>query len=208
MSRHSRNNFGFTLAELAVSIAIVSIILTVVVSSQSTYTDLATLTNLADDIGLTISQAQAYGIGVKEFSPGTSEFTASYGLAFNLLASGSNIAYIYFADRGVPGDKIYNGDWTCPIGGASECLGKTNISRGNYIDSLCAVIAAAADICSVGRVDISFARPNTEAQLLLLDLGGAAYNPAGLIGTRIVLRSPSGSTRSVVVYKTGQISVQ
>src|SRR3989344_9205535 len=107
MSHYSRNNHGFTLMELLVSIAIVSVILTVVVSSQSTYNDEAVLVNLADEISSTVSQAQAYGTGVREFSPASGEFSASFGLTFSLLASGSNKAYLSFADRN--GNKVYDG---------------------------------------------------------------------------------------------------
>ena len=197
---------GFTLMELLVSIAIVSIILTVVVSNQSTYTDGTALTNLADEISSTISQAQAYGIGVKEFSSSSSEFSASFGLTFSLLGSGSASDYLSFADRN--SNKIYDGDWSCPLGGASECLGKVNITRNNFIESLCVVRTSGADICEVGRVDISFARPSTEAQLLFFNLGGASFTPAGIKGAKIMLKSPGGLSRSVTVYKTGQISVQ
>lgn len=215
MSHYSRNNHGlpagsvagFTLMELLVSIAIVSVILTVVVLNQSTYTDGAALTNLADEISSTISQTQAYGIGVREFSPGSSEFSASFGLTFSLLGSGSNVAYLSFADRN--GNKVYDGDWSCPVGGTSECREKVPIVHGNYIESLCAVMIPGPDLCiDVGRVDISFARPSTEAQILFFNNGGNLFNPAGQKGVRIVLRSPNGLTRSVVVYTTGQISVQ
>ncbi|MDO8590024.1 MAG: type II secretion system protein [bacterium] len=204
---------GFTLVELMVSLAIVSVILTVVVSNQSTYTDGAALMGLADEISSSVSQAQAYGIGVKEFSPGSGEFDASYGLAFSLLSSDSNTAYLSFADRDPIGPALpnqsYDGDWSCPVGGSSECLGKVDISRGNYIESLCVVRSSGADNCSVARrVDISFARPDTETQLIFFNTSGGQFNPPNMIGAKIVLQSPGGSTRSVTVYSTGQISVQ
>jgi len=206
MSRYFRNNQAFTLIELLVVITIVTVILTIVVMNQSTYTDTAALSNLADEIGLTISQAQAYGIGVKEFTPGSGEFTSSFGLTFSLLSSGSNKDYLSFADRNV--DQIYSGDWSCPVGGASECLSKANISRGNYINSLCIVRTSGADLCDVGRVDMIIVRPNPEARIIFFDTNGQQYSPANIKGARIVLKSPRGSTRSVVVYGTGQISVQ
>lgn len=208
MLHHSKNNYGqgFTLIEMIISLTIATVILTVVILNQSTYTDGAALSNLADEISLTISQAQAYGIGVREFSPGTSEFTASYGLTFSLLGSGSNQAYLYFADRN--GNSLYDGNWSCVVGGASECLQKVSITRGNYIESLCVVRSSGNDMCNLGRVDISFARPKTEAQLLFFNNGGQAFNPSNSIGTRIILKSPGGANRSIVVYNTGQISVQ
>ena len=182
-------------------------ILTIVLSNQSTYTDHTALHNLADELSLTIAQAQAYGIAVRELTPGSSNFSASYGLTMSLLGSGSNKAYLFFADRN--DNLIYDGDWTCPIGGSSECLEKVNILRGNYIDSLCVVRTNGADQCgSVSRIDISFIRPDTEAQLKFFNNGGQSFNPPNMKGVRINLESPSGASRSLVIYSTGQISVQ
>ena len=206
MSLYSKGDRGLTLIELLVSISIISVILTVIILNQSTYVDSIALSNLADEISSTISQAQAYGVGVKEFSPGLSEFSASYGLTFSLLGSGSASDYLSFTDRN--SNKIYDGDWSCPVGGTSECREKVPITRGNYIESLCVVRTSGADICEVGRVDISFARPSTEAQMLFFNLGGESFNPANIKGAKIVLRSPGGLARSVVVYSTGQVSVQ
>src|SRR3989338_8159589 len=211
MSHYSRKNLGFTLVELLVSIAIVSVILTVIVSNQSTYTDGVALTNLADEISSTISQAQAYGIGVREFSPSSSEFSASYGLTFSLLGSGFNKAYLFFGDRN--GNKIYDGDWSCPIGGASECLERIDISRGNYIESLCVLYYTSpiyyVDNCDVGRVDISFAYSSGETQLLFYKTSGNLFNLKELTqteGAKIVLKSPGGLSWSVVVHTNGQVS--
>ena len=210
MLHYYRDNHGFNLVELLISISIVFVILTVVISNQSTYTDSAAITNLADEIGLTIFQAQTYGIAVKEFSPGSGDFTISYGLTFSLLGSnsGSNTAYISFADRNDPPNGIYDGDWTCPIGGSSECLQKINISRNNILDSICVVRTSGTDLCNVERVDISFVRPNPKAQLAFRNNGGNPFNPANIQGARIVLRSPGGLTKSVLIYETGQISIQ
>lgn len=207
MSYHHRNSVGFTIVELLISISIVSIILSVVLSNQSTYTDGIALSNLADEISLTISQAQVYGIGVKELTPGSSEFNVSYGLAFSLLGSGFDKTYLSFADRN--SNEFYDGDWSCPVGGASECLEKVSISRGNRIGSLCAVLASGGDLCdNVGRIDVSFARPKTQAQLKFFNTLGQSFNPSGSIGAKVMLISPGGATRAVTVYNTGQVSVE
>lgn len=205
MSRYSKNNLGFTLVELMVSISIIVIILTVVISNQSTYTDKAALAGLADEISLTVSQAQVYSIGVKELSTGSQIFSSSYGLTFSLLSgnSGSNVDYIYFAD--INRDFIYGGDWLCAGG---ECLSKTNITRGNLIQSICVIPVSGSDVCDVGRVDISFVRPNTEAQIRFFDSNEVVYNPISMKGVKIMLISPKGATRSVSIFSTGQISVQ
>ncbi|KKT66971.1 MAG: hypothetical protein UW61_C0019G0001, partial [Candidatus Curtissbacteria bacterium GW2011_GWC1_44_33] len=159
---------------------------------------------LADEISSTISQAQAYGIGVREVSTGSSEFNASYGVTMSLLDSGSNTAYIYFAD--LNGNKIYTGNWSCDT---AECLSKVNITRGNVIADICVIKTSGSDQCnSAERADVSFARPNTEAQIKLFNNGGQPLNESNLKGIRIELKSPRGLTRSVTVYTTGQISTQ
>lgn len=198
---------GFTLVELLISISIVSVILTVLILNQSTYTDGAALANLADEISLTISQAQTYSIAVREFSTGSNIFSSSYGLAFSLLGSGSDKAYIYFADR--DGNSIYSGDWSCPMGGLSdECLNRADITRGNYIDSICIIRIAGEDVCdNVSRVDISFLRPNTEAQIFFFDDSGSLITMSDIKGGKITVKSPLGYTRTVSIFNTGQVSV-
>jgi len=207
MSQCSKKNCGFSITELLVSLGIVLVLLSLVAFNQQKYTDTSALVSLADEFSLTVTQAQAYGVAVKERAPGSADFSASYGISLSLLGSGSNIAYLFFSDRNV--NKYYDGAWDCPVGGTSECLEKANISRGNYIDSICVVRTNGADQCNtVSRVDISFVRPDTEAQLVFFNNGGQVTVPQNMKGVRIVFKSPSNVTRSVVVYQTGQISVQ
>ena len=187
MSSHFKNNSGFIITELLVAIGIVLTILTVIISNQATYTDGIALSNLADDISLTISQAQSYGAGVRETAPGSLDFSRAYGLSFNLS---SNKTYIYFID--LDGDKIYD---------SGEILSQTEISRGNYISDICAVLPGNISECGIGQVDISFTRPKTEPKLIF----SASWPTA--IGAKLVLKSPTGDTKSVTVYNTGQITV-
>lgn len=208
MSHHfKKHDRGFTLTELMVSVGIVSVILTVIVLGQSTYNDRSSLSILADNISLSVAETQAYGIAVKELTPGSSDFSAAYGMAFSLLNSGSPTAYILFADRN--GDGVYNGDWSCPTGGSSECLEKVNIVRGNYIHDFCVDRTLGSDQCSaVKRVDISFRRPETEARLTFFNSSGSLYNVENTQGIRIYLRSPGAAEKIVTVFTTGQIGIQ
>ena len=204
----TKMNKGFTLTELLVSIAIVSVILTVVILNQSKYTDGAALTNLADEISLAISQAQAYSIGVREFSPGSSDFTGSYGLHFQTsVGGGADDSYIFWADRN--GNGIYDNGWSCPRGCGSECLGKTFITRGNTLSSICLIKPNSSEMCPIGGIHISFTRPESRAKLIFFNQGGNYMDPQPEnIGVKIRLISPGGLIRSVSVFNTGQISVQ
>ncbi|MGB3922155.1 MAG: prepilin-type N-terminal cleavage/methylation domain-containing protein [Minisyncoccia bacterium] len=214
MSFLSEKNKGFTFTELMVTITITTVILTVLLLNQSKYNDRLVLNNLAEDTSLRIAQAQAYGSGVREFSTGSGEFSASYGLTFSLINDdddGSPTAYLYFADRN--NNDFYNGDWTCVIGGANECLERINILRGVYIEAVCMIIAPATSECgppnSPRRVDITFNRPNTEAQLIFFNSSGGQVTNPNMVGARIIFRSPNTTaTSGVTVYTTGQISTK
>lgn len=206
-----RKNRGFTFTELMVTITIATVILTVLLLNQSKYNDRLVLNNIAEDTSLRIAQAQAYGSGVREFSAGSGEFSASYGLTFSLNPNGSPTAYLYFADRN--GDDRYGGDWSCVTGGASECLERVNISRGVFIEAVCMIIAPVTSDCgppgSPRRVDITFNRPNTEAQLVFFNSSGGLVSNPNMVGARIIFRSPdTTATSSVTVYTTGQISTK
>ena len=198
---------GFTLIELLVSISIIVTIIAIVLSNQADYTEGTAITSLADDISLTLTQAQIYGVSVREFSPGTSEFDAAYGMSFDITDEGEDDAYIYFADRGVK-NGIYDSGWDCLVGGSSECIAKTSILRGNTISELCYEQKSGPEQCNLGRVDVTFIRPATEANITFFNLNGTELNLPNAVAARIKLSSPSGLGRSVFVYKSGQISVQ
>lgn len=199
---------GFTLVEMLVSVSIVTIILSVLLFNQSIYTDVASINNLADDISLSIAQAQAYGIGVRELTPGSADFTGAYGVAFRVIDPGEEKAYILFADKN--DNQVYDGDWSCAIGPTEECIGKVDIPNNNSIGPLCRVrdnLNNPYNCTSIGGVDISFSRPSVEAQIKYINSGGNPMDDEPeFIGARVGLVSPRGATSSVLIYDTGQIS--
>jgi prepilin-type N-terminal cleavage/methylation domain-containing protein len=205
MSRSSSFNKGFTLTEVLVTLSIMVIILTVTLLNQSSYTEKVGLANLADQISLSLSQAQSYGIAVRELTPGSQDFSNAYGMSFSKLPGASASTYIFFADRN--GNASYDGDWTCPIGGASECLEKVDMRQGNLINSICIIEEDGSEDCATPqRVDVSFVRPKTEAQMAVFNSSGTLIDTSNAQGIKVSLRSPNSFERLVVVYKVGQIS--
>lgn len=101
---------GFTVAELITVIFIVTIISAVIISNQSSFGSGAQLRNLADNLGLSIRQAQVYGIAVRDSSPGTTgsytSINLGYGVVFRVNPGYRN-SYRFFADIGQapPADK-------------------------------------------------------------------------------------------------------
>lgn len=190
-----------------VSLGIIAVITGVILLNQSYYTDSASLSNVADEIALRVSEAQAYGVAVKQLTPGSSDFSIAYGVSVSILSSGSPTSYIIFADRNA--NKIYDGTWACDTGGSSECLEKITLPNGNYVDSLCNIKTSGPVVCNnVRRVDITFLRPNPEASMVFFNTAGQTYVPSSIAGEQIGLKSPTGLLRYVSVYLSGQVSVQ
>lgn len=198
-SKHKNTSRGFTLVELLMTISIMLIILGALVFNQSHYSDGAALKNLGDTIGLTLRQAQIYGVSVKEFNTGSNNFTAAYGVDFNMTTP---TAYISFAD--IPVESTYNGIYD----GGPELITTNPITQGNTINGLCEIPLSGQPNCSIGHVDITFLRPEITAQMVFFDTSGNKLSLSGVEGTQIKLLSPAGNTRSVTIYTTGQISVK
>jgi hypothetical protein len=189
-----------------VSISIGVLVLTTVIGGQSRYTDLAALKAAADDLSLNLRQAQVYGVSVKGSTDGQNDFNSSYGLSIDSF--GNKTTYILFIDKN---KNTYNdGNFTCGTG--SECVVINTFTRGNKVNKICRLFTGSSpEICDVGRADIYFQRPSTEAKFGYIwdNVGYAQIQPtANLKGLRIELISPKNLTKSVTILKTGQISIQ
>lgn len=203
---------GFTLAELIMSVAIVAVIMTIVIVNQAKYSEATVLSNITSALALSAREAQVYGVSVREVAAGTNEFTAGYGLHFN-LTGGSNDAYILYADRELTKNNMYDNDWSCPQNTGTEivpyeCLSKTTLQSGYTISAICSVSNSDTENCTLTRADITFVRPDPDAQLVLFDASGFQLSSLGIKAVRIKLASPSNLEQTVSIYTTGQISIQ
>ena len=199
--------------------ALVTIIMTVIIYNQSRNAERADLLNTAEELAASITEMQTYGLGVKERGTGTGQFAAGYGLSLysdDYTGTDSNNAYILFADYsgGANGWYLQNNNntgYSCPSN--SECLSKIDIYTKKKIEigDICHIRGNSyTDTCGVvGRVDISFLRPQVEAVIRFRNTGlTSTLTPTNLRGVKIKLKSASGLERSVVVYTTGQVSVR
>ncbi|MBI4093677.1 prepilin-type N-terminal cleavage/methylation domain-containing protein [Candidatus Kaiserbacteria bacterium] len=191
---------GFTLIELLVVTAILSIISGIILINNNKFGGAILLSNLAYDVGLSIREAQVYGIAVRRY--GTSNFTVGYGMHFS---KSSPTTYVLFADA-YSVNGLYDG---CPDTLSCELVESTDIHRGFHILDLCALPGGGgAEICGLDRLDILFKRPEPDAFISANGVSGVA-NPAALQERgRIVLESPRGDQASVVVEVAGQIATQ
>ncbi len=179
---------AFSLIELLVVIGIFSLISIVVLANHSRFNSSVLLGSLAYDIGLSIREAQVYGISVKQFS---NQFQIGYGMDFSSANS-----YTLFAD--VNANKTYNAD-------SDSVVQLYTLGQGNHISRFCGITSSGSEECSdsgtpITRLDIVFLRPNPDAYISS-DLS-PSYSSA-----KVTVASAGGETRTVTVQSTGQISV-
>ncbi|HEY4502422.1 MAG TPA: type II secretion system protein [Candidatus Paceibacterota bacterium] len=191
-----RNCQGFSLLELLLVIGIFVTITTIGLVSYSQFNGRTLLDNLAYDIGLSIRQAQYYGLSVREQNVSGSGFETAYGIYFS---ASDPTSYIFFADANRNGE--YDGDSSCD----GECIDRFSLGRGYIISELCAVLAGGTSHCmSTGEltyVAISFDRPDPDA-IFHTNQGSGVYEEV-----TVVVRAPRGREQNVSVASTGQIGV-
>jgi len=183
---------GFTLIELMVVMSIATIMMAVLIFQQNKWSDQLSVNTQAYEMVLMIRQAQIYSLGVREDTGGTGDkFNVGYGIYMN--QSNAN-QYIYFADR--DGDQKYD---------SGEAIETKTFSRGVTIKDVC----GSSNCFFTGggplwQASISFFRPETKANIKLLNNGGSQVDNPPVI---IKLKSPKGKEANITVETNGQISI-
>jgi len=166
----NRNNKGFTIIELVVTTSILVIITTLIFANYPKFRENISLKKTAQEIALAVRQAQTYGLGVREFQPGTGIFPG-YGVHFVKNSD----SFILFAD--VNGNNI---------------IESFKIQTGETISDLCVNTTS----CGHNTIDIIFFRPKP---LVTIKADGSSsgisdaeikiISPGGQIKTIVILSS-------------------
>lgn len=217
MVTHTKQ-LGVTLIELIVVVSIVAVVSSVLLFNYSDFSTNVSIRNLSQEIALSVRKAQTYATSVRG-GGGAPNTYAAYGISFSTqeptggVYEPSKKSFVLFADipvspSTVP-NKIYDTNSTCgaPSEGA-ECLEQFVISSADK------VVGFETDITgqvSTGSVSITFRRPTPDA-IICYSTGGphdVCSNPSTPISyVTIFLESAKGSSRSVTIWNTGQISVK
>lgn len=185
---------AFSLIELLVVVGIFTIITMLVLANHSRFNSSVLLGSLAYDIALSVREAQVYGLSVRGIDAGgaITNFQAGYGVHF----AGPN-SYILFADTypaGAPNKKYDTQDLI---------VSTYTLNTGHSLSRFCGVNGSFQDCSDTGAIanlDIVFLRPEPDANIYSASSGPYAQ-------AIITVRSSSGSTRTITVGSTGQISV-
>lgn len=205
---------GFSLIEMIVVLAIISIITTIALLGQGSFNRSIILTDTAYTIAFTIRDAQSRGLASNVFS---TVRNAGYGVHFS---SATPKSYIEFADI-VPSSPDSQGGLcpnhvittgpeakpgNCVYSNSSEIVRTFTLDRGFAISEFCGKDTSGVKRCSgyLEALDISFARPDTQSVILGIRSG----SPIGLTNATVTLSSPDGTAqRCISVSQVGQVSV-
>ena len=197
----SKKTEGFTVAEVIVSVAIISVLMTVVLFNYSIFNDNLALTSAGQEIASSIKQSQQYGLSVKEATVGLGQFGYAYGVYFDRVVDTTN--YYIFVDK--DGDRQYDVINGC--GSAdTECVEKIPIRNKVRISTICDGVAC-PPIATANMMDITFLRPNPDARIYFTNSAGAIV--AGPTNTgKVTLISQKNRTITITIDVTGQVLVQ
>ncbi|OGF93794.1 hypothetical protein A3G54_02715 [Candidatus Giovannonibacteria bacterium RIFCSPLOWO2_12_FULL_44_15] len=192
---------GFTLIEMLIVITIISIVTTIALVGYKDYGAQLNVRRSANEIALAIREAQANALAVKGYdhdnNSGTPLLFTSWGVYFNKTVSTTQ--YNIFVD--LDGDKNYD---------SGESVKTINILNGVKILNLAKGLETSeTDDSSITRLDIVYQRPNPDTTL---KANGATCSGAVISGTcpdlEIILQGVTGTQRTVVVWSTGQVSIE
>jgi prepilin-type N-terminal cleavage/methylation domain-containing protein len=192
LPREAKRSGGFTITELIVVAAIVSVITTAVVIQQGSWNSQLAVKTQAYELTMMIRQAQVYSLGVKEDKAGVGD---KFNVGYGVYLDNNNARYIYFADRNI--NQLYD---------LGEEIETKTFARGTTIKDICGISLC---IYSGGgafrHANISFFRPDPKANIMLTNPGGQKKDDPPVT---ITLQSEGGITYSIKVEANGQVSMQ
>jgi len=171
---------GFSLIELLVSIAIIAIITATILARYSAFNSTVLLKDLAYEVALSIREAQSFGVSVRGVE---SNFEQVYGVHF---VPGTT-TYTLFVDTNE--NNIYN---------TGEAITTYNIGNNNKIG------AVYTNSTSRDSLDVVFRRPEPDAEYYV----NGSSTRVDANHASIEVTAPNGNKHTVLIYPTGQISIE
>ena len=190
---------GFSLIELLISTAIIVAVAAVVIVRFSTFDSATLLKSIAYEIAATIREAQVHSVSVVGSTD--PNFRYPYGVTF---APGSD-SYTAFQYRDT--DRLVIPEYNLAAATPRvTTIGTYAIGRSMHIVETCVMISSVEN-CDVGRLDISFRRPEFKALFNAVPSSGSINN-SDIESAQIKLQSRNGGDKWVVsVGLLGNVSV-
>lgn len=179
----------------------------VVLFNYNRFNESTLLSSVAYDLSLTIRQAQVYGVASKQSQSGSdiittdtvanNKFKLGYGVHIDKSSAQGTYPVSLFIDTN--GNKIYD-----PGSFGDTELKSYKFQRGLKIKEIC-VKSGDTETCGLSSVDVTFIRPDPEATIKSSSINDVISE------AKVTLQNAddvNSLTKSVVIYSTGQISVQ
>lgn len=199
---------GFTVIELMVTIAIVVLVTGLIMIQYSSFNNSVLLRNQAYMTAFDLREAQSLAVGVKGQG---AEFREEYGLYFDM---DTQTKYLLFQDNETEPNRSH---YPARYNEGEEIGVPYRIDPRFIIKNLCATNSGSRTCLrddldpttnetvnvNVRALAVSFRRPDFEASFHVPDTSITNIQSA-----EIIFGTASGVTeRSVIIYKTGQVSV-
>jgi len=182
-------------------IAIFAIMSGIVLFSGAKFNDTVTLENLAQDVALSIREAQVKAISGNTSTPFEEDFIPSYGVRFTAYSG----TFVHFVD--LNDNDLYDDTGASCGSLGSECIKEITMQSGYEIATICAkgIDVVGTGSCTpifTGNMDILFTRPFPSPRIF------RATPPGEFSDLRLTIRSDTGLQKTITAWATGQISVQ
>ncbi|MEQ1666552.1 MAG: type II secretion system protein [Bdellovibrionales bacterium] len=225
-NRHSIVAKGFTLVELLVTLSVFTVVSAVTLANYPKFNNQTAITALAQQIAISIREAQVYGVAVKNSSTTASVVAQNvypaYGIYFATTTAsttyGSGTSYSVFFDKvtgtgPAPYFKPIGDDYFTDL---SELVETVRIQNGNRIIGLCGVeLTPPGNTTCVPAywANVVFRRPNPDAIIKIVKTNTLwpSGSPTLVEVSRldITIRSRDQSlTKVIQIYSSGQINVK
>lgn len=199
-------NRGFTLLEAVVTIGIAAMISSLVLANFPKFSRQLELSRTSQAVATSFREAEGFALGVREFNG----LFPAYGLHFS---SADKKQYVLFADLpDVNGNTNHVYDLTDANedGKPDELVDTYTISLIPSLKGFCVGKKSGGARCysdaDIGTLDAVFVRPNPD---IFISINGTrcegitCYSDA-----EIFLELPTGECREVVIWQTGQLSIE
>lgn len=204
------HNSGFTIIELLISIAIITIITTLVLVRYSSFDSTVILKDKAYEVALLIRESQVKAVSsyrntVNE-PDADKKFNYPYGVTFNMSSLDEYTAFVYKdTDASIIPKNIGDPE--------AVSIGSYKFDQSIQIKGLC-YVRIGISCLEADQIDVSFRRPDAKALFYVIDNNGSPLLNSDLLtinSVRITLKSLKAESSSkgfvIEVTRFGTISI-
>lgn len=199
---------GFSLVELLISLAIITVITAMVIVRFTAFDSNVLLKSLAYEVAATVRDAQVYSVSVaRNAALGGDAYSTTYGVTFS--SGASTYTFFGYSDKDI---RNMSNSYAIPeygavVGGTALTHDILTYTMGGKmrIKEICTTTGG-TETCGATRVDVSFRRPEYKA---LVNRVPVLSTPnEDIESVKIKLDSPNGANVWMVeVSRLGQITV-